>query len=447
MAAKKKPDLLARVLAAPDDAALREVYADALEQAGDPRGAFIASQVAVETLDSLDARYAPALAAANRALAAHGATWIGPYLKRAKLDEVASRTPIDRFANAKFEGGFLRRIAMQAEMIAKEYPALAAREPIEGIELVLGESVPEAYLETDIPQTWRRLKVSPNGWFTQVAEILRPGMENLRALDLAGCDVANAGLTPLPPLRELGMFATQLGDAGARAVIAAMPQLTALDLGQCRITDHKALAGLRGLAALTRLNLAGNQLAALPSLPRLVELGVPQSTTPDAALAAFPKPSAALRSLALAGGKALAASPALLAIAEALVELDLRTTSLGDARWEALLEAPCARRLVHLHANGCSLSDKAIAALVESPLDRLVSLDLSSNKLTDAALARLAAWPGLANVTYLRLGNNRKLTAKGMAALAASEHFDPATLDVGKLDAAPLRERFGARVA
>lgn len=438
MAAK---NLLTRVLAAPDDPALREVYADSLQQAGDPRGAFIAAQVAVEALDPLDARYAPALAAVERAIATHGATWIGPYLKRAKLAEVADRTPIDRLANAKFEGGFLRRIAMQAEMIAKEYPALAAREPIEGIELVVGEGIPDAYGETDIPQSWRRLKVSPNGWFTQVAAILAPGFLHLHALDLAGCDIGNAGVPELPPVRELGLFATQLGDAGARAVIAAMRQVVALDLGQCRITDVKSLAGLAKLTHLERLNLAGNQLAALPALPPLVELGVPQS------LATAPAKMPTLRTLALASNKALAASPDLLNIADALVELDLGITSLGDERWTALLAAPCARRLVHLHANGCSLSDKAIAALVASPLDRLVSLDISSNKLTDAALSTLATWRGLANVAHLRIGNNRKLTTKGMAALAASEHFDPATIRVGKLDAAPLRERFGERVS
>jgi hypothetical protein len=41
------------------------------------------------------------------------------------------------------------------------------------------------------------------------------------------------------------------------------------------------------------------------------------------------------------------------------------------------------------------LSDKSVAALVKSKLDRLVTLDLSSNKLTDEALALLAEWRGL----------------------------------------------------
>ncbi len=146
--------------------------------------------------------------------------------------------------------------------------------------------------------------------------------------------------------------------------------------------------------------------------------------------------------------KKLGPSPVLLELATTLLALDVGTTSLGDVRWAALVTADCMRQLLHLEANGCSLSDAAISALVASPLARLVTLDLSSNKLTDGALAELASWPGLEHVTHLRLGNNRKVTKAGLGALAKSSQFQPAQLDVGKL-ADPetlleLRERFGA---
>jgi hypothetical protein len=123
---------------------------------------------------------------------------------------------------------------------------------------------------------------------------------------------------------------------------------------------------------------------------------------------------------------------------------------MGDDRFAALIAAPSTRRLVHLHANGCSLSDDAIMALVKSPLERLVTLDVSSNKLTDTALAALAAWPGLTHVTHLRIGNNRKVTAAGFDALAKAKHFEPADLAVGKATdkkhLARLRDRFGDAV-
>ena len=70
--------------------------------------------------------------------------------------------------------------------------------------------------------------------------------------------------------------------------------------------------------------------------------------------------------------------------------------------------------------------------------------------IPNAALAKLAEWPGLRHLTYLRLGNNRKLGQQGYQALAESPHFDPAQLDLGKVkdegSRELLRERFGARV-
>ena len=69
------------------------------------------------------------------------------------------------------------------------------------------------------------------------------------------------------------------------------------------------------------------------------------------------------------------------------------------------------------------------SALVASPLRRLVRLDVSSNKLTDAGLAELAAWPGLEHVAFLRIGNNRKVTATGYRALIDATQLTPAVLD------------------
>ena len=75
---------------------------------------------------------------------------------------------------------------------------------------------------------------------------------------------------------------------------------------------------------------------------------------------------------------------------------------------------------------------------------RLVTLDLSSNELTDAGLTTLARWPGLEHVTHLRLGNNRKVTAAGHRALMESQTFTPAVLDLGKVTVvAQSKERFG----
>lgn len=83
-------------------------------------------------------------------------------------------------------------------------------------------------------------------------------------------------------------------------------------------------------------------------------------------------------------------------------------------------------------------------ALAKTPA--VITLDLSSNKRTDEGFEQLAGWQGLEHVTHLRVGNNRKVTAKGYQALMAAEQFDPVVLDIGKSSDAKLvkqlRERF-----
>ena len=460
--------LLAQILARPDDRAVRLVYADLLGEAGDPRGAFIAQQCALDELDPLDERYAATLAATQRLEAAHARTW---------LDGAAS-------VGARFAGGMLQRIAMPPRDLATAWPQLRTREPIDGVELLVDEGIDEDDRDLIAPAELRDLKVTTTGWFTgiSVAHVLAWGMPSLRALDLSGCDLGLTGAQLLanqatslgvhdndyrkpPPfesgaLEELVLAACQLGDAGAQLVINAehLDRLRVLDLSRCKLSSDatlRALCASPAMQQLRRLGLAGNLglgdklglLAGWPALPQLEALSVPQSTSAEMLGHLFPRPSTALRTLALTGAKDLARWPGLERLSDAFVELDLGTTSLGDARWAALLASTSARTLVHLHANGCSLSDAAIDRLVASPIDRLVTLDLSSNKLTDRALAALAAWPGLEHVTHLRLYNNRKLTPAGLAHLAAAPQLQPVALELSKLDdpatRAQLDERFG----
>jgi Leucine-rich repeat (LRR) protein len=260
-------------------------------------------------------------------------------------------------------------------------------------------------------------------------------------------------------LRRLILRSTQLRDAGAQVVLGAahLGGLEELDISQCRIDDAATLEALRDAPALRgvkRLALAGNQglgpalgaLAGWPGLEHIAALTLPQTTTADALRALFPSASSSLHTLDVGSAKELLAAPeGILRIAESLARLDIGTTRIGDAGFRKLLDSPQARPLVELAANGCSLSDASVEALTTSKLDRLVSLDLSSNKLTDRALSALAAWPGIANIATLRLGNNRKLSAAGYAALIDAPSFSPASLDVGKVDAKTLdrlRERF-----
>ncbi|MBN9118381.1 MAG: TIGR02996 domain-containing protein [Planctomycetes bacterium] len=92
---------------------------------------------------------------------------------------------------------------------------------------------------------------------------------------------------------------------------------------------------------------------------------------------------------------------------------------------EVLAGAPLGElRLLDLssHEGG----DAGVMALTRSKhLTKLVTLDLGHSGLTDAALETLAAWPGLASVRALNLGDNKEITARGVSALLGSPHLKP----------------------
>lgn len=460
------PDL-ARVLASPGDLQLRQVFADRLQEKGDPRGTFISMQLELLRLDPADARFPGVFAESRRLEHRHRRAWLADVFER-----IGDCAPV-------FRAGFLSTLTLDPLDLDEHWPWLRAREPIEGVALVVHEALPEAARTRKAGPQLERLTVVPEGWVTtsSIAEILAWDVSRLGSLDLSGCDLGHDGAKLLagletdlaehferfvapPPfvpgaLRQLSLRGCQLGDAGAAILLAAdrLRGLTALDLSQNRLTDPATLKALEAapFPALERVSLAGNvfrdglsALAGWARLSKLTALGLPQSTTKDDLLALFKKPSPALRELDVRSAKALLETPLVVFdCATKLTHLDLGTTSLGDDGLEALLQHPASATLRTLKLNGCSLSDAGVELLTSRPRG-LVELDLSSNKLTDEALAALAGWDGLSTVVSLRIGNNRKVTAKGFDALARARPFEPTRLDVGKVrDTTQLSERFG----
>lgn len=470
--------VLKRICANPEDLELRLVHADQLAERGDPRGTFISHQVQLARLSALDDGYAPLLASTRRLLAKHARAWLGADVKDLDGDGF-SKLEVDGRRNAVFENGFLSRVAVTEDELPAVWKTLSAREPLAGVELLVNEGVSR----TDVPEAaaFRTLKVSPDSWFTahSVGSVLAWGMPKLEALDLSGCDLGTTGAQLLanletdladtfegwkapPPfakgqLKSLVLHGCGVGDEGAALLFSAdaLSGLRTLVLSQCRLTRAdtlKALKQSKPMAGLTRLSLSGNkelgghfdELAGWKVLPKLEALALPQTVTADDVRALFPKPSKALRELDVTSAKALLETPAvLLEAAESLTHLDLGVTSVGDEGFGAL--APSLQNLLELRVNGCSLSDSAIEVLVAKGSTRLVTLDVSSNKLTDAGVKTLASWKGLEHVTHLRLGNNRKVTAAGLRALLDAKSFEPAELDLGKVGEAKLIKELGAR--
>lgn len=473
-------NVLQRICAEPSNLELRLVHADQLSERGDPRGTFIAQQVQLARTDPLDDAFAPLLASTRRLEAKHALQWLGDDLP--PVQRTFSKLEVSSTRNAVFENGFLSRVAVTEAELSAVWKTLSAREPITGVELLVREGVDLH----DVPEAaaFRTLKVSPDSWFTaqSVGSVLAWGLPKLEALDLSGCDLGTTGARLLanldtdlaeafegwkapPPfvkgqLKSLVLHGCGIGDEGAGLLFSAesLSGLHTLVLSQCRLTHEATLEALKqSKLSLTRLSLSGNKelgghfeaLAGWKALPKLEALALPQTVTAADVRALFPKPSKVLRELDVTSAKPLLETPeVLLDVAKALTHLDMGVTSIGDEGFGAL--APAFDRLLELRVNGCSLSDAALEVLVTKGSTRLVTLDVSSNKLTDAGVKLLAGWKGLEHVTHLRLGNNRKVTAAGLKALLEAKSFEPAELDLGKVTdsklVAQLAERFGKSV-
>ncbi len=198
-----------------------------------------------------------------------------------------------------------------------------------------------------------------------------------------------------------------IGDEGARALAEPrqVQSLKTLLLGAQRIgTDGAfALGSAAALAGLEVLNLSYNPLG-------------------DAV-------------------EALAGSPFL----RRLRWLSLRSTRPGPRGLAALADSPLLSSLVVLDLSMNPLGD-SVEALARSPrLTRLESLDLSACALSTGVAIALASNPALASLRYLNLGGNC-IAEAGARALATSPHLG--NLELLHLDEARnwLKQRLGNRV-
>src|SRR4051812_10910093 len=78
----------------PDDDAVRLIYADWLEERGDPRGEFIWAQVEAARLERDDSRRAPLRARAWELLQANWEAWVEPLRRILRRGHPASGEPL-----------------------------------------------------------------------------------------------------------------------------------------------------------------------------------------------------------------------------------------------------------------------------------------------------------------------------------------------------------------
>jgi uncharacterized protein (TIGR02996 family) len=350
----------------PDDDTSRLVYADWLDERGNPgdteRAEFIRAQCAAARLPQGDPRRRALETRANQLLPAQEQRW------QQELREVGVE-----LRSLSFERGFPTYIYFD---LAGQFLAHAQ----------------ELFAEAPI----RSLHVAGGPPEEIAAMVVSPYMARLEELDLSGkahgdpLPISEAGLEALAAsphfahLRKLALGHAGIGSEGARALATSrnLPGLQELDLrfNSLGSTGAALLASSPHLRQLCVLNLSNNGIgsdgaravAAAPWLDGLQELEMGGNWLGDEgaqALAASPHVTH-LRELGLSGSRigdigarALAYSPHLLAL-EGL-ELDNNRISTQGARaFMTTLDLPCLQR-VELHHNLYNLEEIDIDTLLE----------------------------------------------------------------------------------
>jgi uncharacterized protein (TIGR02996 family) len=337
----ERADLHRAVLAAPDDDAPRLVFADWLDEHGEPdRAEFIRLQCATDRLPPTSRRWQSFNDRAERLLREWRADWAAPTLQRV--------------VRADFRRGFVDGVSLTIDQFLSGADDLLALEPIRlwdfreiaffhrsppltslalhpAFDRVRGLAVGEFAADEMVTA----LAASPylNGLRTLSISYHRPGPEAIRALFAAAprLDQLEAANSPKSNFHDLWKR-------------GAPPRLRRLSLTHCRVTDH-----------------AVEQLALSPAAGRLETLRLD------------------MNDVSVHAAEAIAAS----AYLSGLRELSLAHTSLGDRGVIALARSPTLRNLRVLNLASCYVDNAGAQSLADSPyLNELECLCLDGNRVS-----------------------------------------------------------------
>jgi uncharacterized protein (TIGR02996 family) len=428
---------LAEILANPEDDAPRLVFADWLEDHGQPeRAEFIRTQIELSRLPGGGARRRGLRAREGALLRQHGRAW------RAELPVLPGVEWGD------FERGLIGS-AKLTSWLPPSAEAAFAHAPLRELELwcaPLGDGWARELGGAAYLSKLRVVRLVNNRIGREGVEALvaLPWLRNLRVLDLLTNDVGDDGARALASsplcagLRKLGLANAGIGPAGAEA-LASSPALSSLralklginplgEAGVRALAQSPHLAGLRALALDgVSLGVPGARALADSRLLRLTTLRLCDSDLGDeatAALMAAPfvgrleKLDLSLNNIRAGGARALAGAGL-----SALHTLDLGGNPIDPEAIRALARSRSLAALRTLKLSSCPVGDVGARNLASSRLLRgLTSLDMDGTKLTSAGLGALADSPRVRRLRRLKACFN-KISDRGVEALARSPHL------------------------
>jgi uncharacterized protein (TIGR02996 family) len=315
------------ILENPDDDAPRLVYADWLDEQGDPRGEFIRVQCELARLEEEDRRADEPRDRENSLLNLHGDKW---------------REEIPEWARAKceFRRGFVEEVTLWRSDVFSELSALPRCAPVRRLVLV------------EIAGKMSEFRLSAAMEFATELCFLDSRFEFADLRQFFDAPYAELGYaTELTRLRSLTFLSAELMDGGAARISLAteLTNLQRLELVNCRMTAH----GLR-------------ELFHCPHLSNLQKLDISENALGDA------------------GAWELARSPH----RHRLTHLNLRGTQLTNHGVQALAESKVLENLRHLDVSQNAIGDDGARALAHG-LPNLRRLAFGENYATPSGLLTL----------------------------------------------------------
>jgi uncharacterized protein (TIGR02996 family) len=389
---------LQRIRAYPDDDAQRLIFADWLDEQGDPRGQFVRVQLALAELTPASPAWKALTAQERDLLAAHRAGWEAPFRGLA--------------TGVVFRRGLVDEANVDARVFVRSAAELFAAAPVRHVHLLnVGDALP-AVMQSPYLSRLAALTVHAQYSGEPLARAVARS-EHLAGLKrltlsknrLADDAVEHLARSPhLANLEELDLSENEVGEAGARA-LAASPHLA--NLRRLEVRDNRfgpagaeAVAGSARLAALHYLGLSQNDVG----LPRLLTLARAH------ALLGVPQLNLTANGLTASGLQAILTRPHGVEVeAVRLTELDLsHNRELGDDGAGVLSACPHLPALNVLKLADCGIGDDGARLLSKAAhFNGVELLDLESNPLGDAGLRAWADaphWRGLRQFQIPRAG-------------------------------------------
>lgn len=370
---------LARIRDEPDDDGPRLIYADWLDERGDPRGEFIRIQCALARLPADDPRREGLREREQALLKANEAAWTE------KLQGLAS--------GFEFRRGMLEAVSVDASAFLQRGQDLFRSGPIRRVRFLEAGKCFAELMESPLLGRIRELDLCScflgNGGPAMIARARQ--LAKLEVLDLGFNDLTDQGLRTLADIPHLDRLRDllindnrQLGTPGIRALADSphLANLRLLDLSGNALNETavKVLVNGESLKQLDSVALQGNNLGdgGVEALAHSALLSRITARTPVLRLSR--------NNIGPGGARALAESPAM----ENVQVLDLDINSVGDAGLAALAQSPYLGNLRSLLLRENRIGDNGVRALARSELLRsLTDLDLNGNFITSDSIRRV----------------------------------------------------------